>query len=135
MKGSFTRKAELVIRGLQAGVVLLLFSGSLLQVAARPVLPDGTGAWFGSAFEAHTESVAAYVKRTGFSPAIFNIFVPLPLEQNGTSYLRLVIPQFVEVKAVIMITVTPTYGLAAVTEAYVSELAFFISQAEQVSQW
>ena len=101
-------------------------------VTATPILPDGPGAWFGSAFEVHTESVAVYLGRVGISPAILNIFVPLPLDANATAYLRLAIPQINAVKAAVMITATPVYGLAAVTEAAVTELAFFISQAEQV---
>lgn len=101
-------------------------------VSATPILPNGPGAWLGSAFEVHTEAVETYRKRVGISPAIFNIFVPLPLGENGTSYLRLAIPQFTAIKAGIMITATPLDGLAAVTEGAIDELAFFISQAEQV---
>ena len=103
-----------------------------MQCKAVPVVPTGLGAWFGSAYTVQSQSVPSYIGSIGFSPALFNIFVTIPLNSNGTEYLQLVIPQMTAIKAIVMITATPDYGLAAVTEAAVSELAFYISQAEQV---
>ena len=114
------------------GLMLVLHSQHTV-VQAAAILPNGTGAWFGSAFQVNTESVSTYVKRVGFTPAFFNVFVNLPLDTNATAFLRLVVPQLTAAKAGVMITATPNEGLAAVTESAVSELAFFISQLEQVS--
>ena len=107
---------------------------SISTVSAVAIVPKDPGAWFGASFEVHSESIQSYFDRVGIAPAIINLFVPLPLGQNGTEYLQLVVPQATRVKVAIMLTVTPFEGFDAVTEASVQELAFYISQFEQVGR-
>ena len=123
-------------QALAAAVVLLKLATAVQYPSSvatgAPLLPQGAGAWFGSTFDINSESVSAYFKRIGISPAIIQIFVPLPLDDGTRGYLWLVISQATAVKAAVLITVTPWNGLAAVTEASASELAWFIHQFEQV---
>lgn len=78
------------------------------------------------------ETIASYAQRLGFTPAIFNIFVPLPLTTDARAYLQSVIPQLTAIKAQAMLTIQPTEGLAAVSEGSIRELADYIKQAERV---
>ena len=76
--------------------------------------------------------MASYTARLGFQPAVYNLFLPLPLLGNTTEYLQTVLPQISQEQAIAMLTVMPMEGLSAVTETAVAELAYQIQVAQEV---
>ena len=112
-------------------VLALLLHSSVSAQQSQPLVPE-VGAYFGVSVDLGKDTVASYVSRTGLEPAVYNIFIPLPLDQNATEYLPSVLPQFSEEQAVVMLTVMPSEGLDAVTADAVAELASYILPAQQV---
>lgn len=114
-------------------VLLILHSSELpVRAVSQALVPD-VGAYFGVSVDLGKDTVASYVSRTGLEPAVYNLFMPLPLDQNATEFLPYVLPQISEEQAVVMLTVMPNDGLDAVTEDAIAELASYILTAEQVS--
>ena len=112
-------------------LLALLLHSSVSAQQSQPLVPE-VGAYFGVSVDLGKDTVASYVSRTGLEPAVYNIFIPLPLDQNATEYLPSVLPQFSEEQAVVMLTVMPSEGLDAVTADAVAELASYILPAQQV---
>ena len=108
--------------GLAAVAVLqvLLLKCRLPTASAAAVLPQGP------------ESAADYVKRIGLTPAIFNIFISLPLTPGDRASLQSMVLQLKAKKVMIMMTAEPNSGLSAVTTGAIGELASYVRQAEQV---
>lgn len=70
--------------------------------------------------------------RTGISPVIFNVFVSLPMNSTMLAYMQSVVPQIAAARAIVLLTVEPDQGFAAVTSSSVQSLASYITQYEQV---
>ena len=78
-------------------------------------------------------SVQDYINQAGLQPAVFNVFTTLPVDDNSTKILNLALPQLAELKALVFLTIEPSYGLSRVTYAEINKLAFYIKQAQLVS--
>ena len=65
--------------------------------------------------------------------AVYNVFIPIPLDANASVYLQAVLGQIADAGAIAMLTVMPNAGLNAVTVPAVAELAMFIESAQRVS--
>ena len=101
--------------------------------AAEPQgLVPANGSYFGVSFDFELDTVESYTERLGFDPAAYNIFIPIPLDDNATVYLADVLLQIADKQAIAMLTVMPSEGLDKVTRNAVTDLAWHIRLAEQV---
>ena len=114
-------------------VVLRCGAASAQSSQSPQHLVPSVGAYFGVSIDFGEDTVASYVSRVGLEPAVYNIFIPFPLDENATEYLASVLPQIAEEEAIAMLTVMPNDGLDLVTVEAVTELAEYILPAEQVS--
>ena len=116
-----------------AAVLGCLLAGLAAVGAAGPqsVVPVN-GSYFGVSFDFELDTVASYTERLGFDPAVYNIFLPLPLGDNATVYLADVLPQIADKQAIALLTVMPTAGLDTVTRTAAAELAYHIRLAQEV---
>ena len=65
-------------------------------------------------------------------PVVYNVFVSIPLNATTSSYLDQVLPEIAAANAVVLLTVEPDQGLAAVTGTAISGLATYILEYQQV---
>lgn len=79
-------------------------------------------------------SVEQYVQQAGISPAVFNVYTTLPMDGNSTTVLNTALPQLAAMKALVHLTVEPQDGLSAVTYQAIGTLAYYIKNAQLVSQ-
>ena len=76
--------------------------------------------------------VSDYPAKAGISPAAYNVFVTLPLDDNSTLILTKALPKLAKQKALIMLTIEPTQGLHMVTYAVIEALGYYVHQAQLV---
>ena len=69
---------------------------------------------------------------TGVQPVIWNVFMSLPMNATMTDYIQTVLPQIAAVRGVVLLSVEPDRGLAAVTTDAINQLASYITQYEKV---
>ena len=70
--------------------------------------------------------------RTGMSPVIWNVFISLPMNATITGYMETVVPQIAAIRGIVLLSVEPDQGLAAVTTTAVQQLADYITRYEKV---
>lgn len=70
--------------------------------------------------------------RTGMSPVIWNVFISLPMNATITGYMETVVPQIAAIRGIVLLSVEPDQGLAAVTTTAVQQLADYITKYEKV---
>lgn len=78
-------------------------------------LAPSTGVLFGASLDWSTDSVRAYARRLGRRPATNVYFVDLPLKAKQTHYLDEAVDQIRDGGGMLLLTLEPTRGLAAVT--------------------
>ncbi|KAK9786491.1 hypothetical protein WJX73_000886 [Symbiochloris irregularis] len=88
------------------------------------------GGWFGVSFDFTSMSVQQYTQQAGIYPAVWNIYVTLPMDGNSTTVLNTALPQLAAIKALVHLTVEPQSGLAAVTYPAIGKLAYYIKNAQ-----
>ncbi|KAK9837157.1 hypothetical protein WJX81_006857 [Elliptochloris bilobata] len=92
-------------------------------------IPPGTGAWLGASIDFTLfPSLADYTAGTGFAPATFDVFIEAPMTAVDRAHLDLVLPQVAAQKIFVTLTVMPTHGLAAMTEAVTNTIAGYFQR-------
>lgn len=64
-----------------------------------------------------------YTAAAGWSPAAYNLYINLPLQDSDKGLLTYILPQIAALQAVAHITVEPWGGLKTVTQAAATDLA------------
>jgi len=90
---------------------------------ARSSLQPVSGAWFGASLDWRRDSVAGYARRLGAVPAVVGVTAGLPLAQADRAALDAVVGQSERAGSMVMLTLEPRDGLAAVTDDVAEGLA------------
>jgi hypothetical protein len=102
---------------------------------ARPPAPDcdggrhggrlvpGSGAWFGVSLDWEHDRVADYTGRLGHAPAVAVAFAALPADAAGWRYVEAAAGQVADAGGMLLLTLEPKAGLAAVTTEVATTLA------------
>lgn len=92
-------------------------------VPARVVLAPQSGAWLGVSIDWANDSLAAYADRLGRRPAVAVSFVQMPLTRDDRRNLDAAVDQARQVGTMLLVTLEPHRGLAAVTPRATTQLA------------
>ncbi|MEV7429900.1 glycosyl hydrolase [Nocardioides sp. NPDC092400] len=90
--------------------------------AAADLVPD-EGAWFGASIDWSQDSLAAYAERLGHAPAVAVSFYDLPITDQQRTWLDQAVEQAHELGTMLLVTLEPKDGLAAVTRPVAEDLA------------
>ncbi len=90
---------------------------------ARPALVPASGAWLGVSIDWAHDSLAAYAARLGMRPAVVVSFVRMPLTTSDRQNLDAAVEQARQVGSMLLVTLEPYDGLAAVTPVATRQLA------------
>jgi hypothetical protein len=91
-------------------------------VPAADLVPT-RGAWFGVSIDWEHDSLADYADRLGRAPAVAVTFTSLPMSEIEIGYLDAAVDQADEAGSMLLVTLEPRHGLAAVTTEVARDLA------------
>lgn len=97
-------------------------AGSACRTGGAPLVPR-SGVWFGASLDWAHDSVPAYSRRLGATPAVDVSFVQLPLAAGDARNLDAAVRQVRRAGGMLLLTLEPQQGLAAVTDAVARGLA------------
>jgi hypothetical protein len=104
---------------------------SRCQATPRADLVPRSGVLFGVNLDWSHDRLAAYAARLQHHPAVAVWFTDFPLSQSDSGYLRETLAQTRSQGAILLLTLQPSHGLAAVTNAAASGLAVTLAAANR----
>ncbi len=90
--------------------------------SAEEIVPE-SGALFGVSLDWSEDSLADYADRLGRRPAVAVSFYGFPMEEQERTWLDQAVEQAAEVGSILLLTLEPRSGLAAVTGEVATDLA------------
>jgi hypothetical protein len=102
-------------------------AGTDADAACTPVpaaeLVPVDGAWLGTQLDPDVDPLATYSSTLGQRPAVVGIAVEVPMRPADRSRVNAVVDELVDARGILLLTLEPYGGLAAVTDDVAAELA------------
>jgi hypothetical protein len=97
-----------------------------------PPKPAPGKVWFGASLDGANDTVTKYAARLGHTPAVLIQFVDLPMTAEERTWLGDAIDNARQAGSILLLTLEPSKGLAAVTVPVVDDLVKRVARAEAV---